>query len=195
MLILKIRPLVVLVAVFASLWLSIPKGFAESSDGPCIDSRNHWEQAVKNLQENLQAYSAIVQTPAERIVQRPLVDPRAAKTIAAQIAEALQVKEDLLNAKRKECRSILDKEKQAFSAFEQCVEQDKKKNKELGKLAKQRKNLIDKAVLMISEVREVQGEETYSPYSQSARYDDPSRGANGGYYQNYQQNYGRWWGR
>lgn len=191
---LKIRSRIVLlvVALFSCLWIA--EGIAQSSDASCTSPRDRWEKVVKDLQDNLQAYSAIVQTPAERIVQRPLVDPRSGKTIAAQVAEALQVKEDLLSAKRKECRSILDVEKQAFAEFEKCVEQDRKKNKDLGKLAKQRRTLIDKAILLISEVREVQGEETYSPYSQSARFYDPYRGGNG-YYQNYQQNYGRWWGR
>lgn len=191
---LKIRSRVVLLAAALFLCLWITEGIAQSSDASCTSPRDGWEKAVKDLQDNLQAYSAIVQTPVERIIQHPLVDPRAGKTIAAQIAEALQVKEDLLSAKRKECRSILDIEKQAYTELEKCVEQDRKKNKDLGKLAKQRRSIIDKAILLISEVREVQGEETYSPYSQSAGYYDPYRGGNGNY-QNYQQNYGRWWGR
>lgn len=193
-LVLKIRPLVVLIAVILFSCLSIAQSLAQSSDTTCMDRRSHWEKVVKDLQENLQSYSAIAQTPVERIVQHPLVDPRAGKTIAAQVGEALQVKEDLLNAKRKECRSILDMESQAFAELEKCSESEKRKNKELAKLSKQRRSLIDKAILMLSEVREVQGEETYSPYSQSAKYSDPYRGGNG-YYQNYQQNYGRWWGR
>ncbi len=192
---LKIRPLVVLFTVILFSCLSITQSLAQSSETTCTDRRNHWEKVVKDLQENLQSYSAIAQTPVERIVHRPLVDPRAGKTIAAQVAEALQIKEDLLNAKRKECRSILDMENQAFAEFEKCADAAKRKNKDLTKLAKQRKSLIEKAILMLSEVREVQGEETYSPYSQSAKYYDPYRGGNG-YYQNYQQNYGgRWWGR
>jgi len=167
---------------------------AQGVDPQCADMLNRWEKATEELKDKLQSYSAIQGIPVERVVQRPIVSDRPGRTIALQISEAVQVKEDLLNAKRAECRNVMNLENQAFNELQECVQSVKSsKHKDFGNLSKKRRAYIDKVVLSIAEVREVEGQETALPY-ETANQDPYSRSVNN-YWQNYQQMYRGWWGR
>jgi hypothetical protein len=173
---------------------SVTSGMSEETDPACAARLAKWEQIMQDLQEKFNAYATIQQTPAERIIQRPLVEPGQGKTIAKQISEALQAKEDLLSAKRKDCRNVLDLENQAFDELRGCIDNRKpSKNKDTGKLAKKRRGLVDKITLAISEVREVEGRDNGLVYNEGMQ--DPYGRSVNSYWQNYQQMYRRWWGR
>ena len=187
----------VLVAVLCVIWLlgSEMECFSQESGSRCTDLRNQWEQLVNDLKEHLRRYQAIQKAPLERITQRPLVDYSEGKSIARQISEAIQEKERLLSTKRKECRNILNLEQQAFSALEECSDQEatgRKKQRAFKKLSKQRQRLVENAVISLTEVRAVEGESTSMPYSQA--YQDPYRYGNN-YWRDYQQMYRGYWGR
>lgn len=161
----------------------------------CASSRAKWEQVFQDLRGKLQDFAAIQQTPVERIIQRPLVERVEGKTIARQVAEGLQAKEDLLSAKRQECRKVMNLENQAFSEFQGCLQNSRgNKDKDSKNFAKKRQSLIEKAILALSEVREVEGKDGSLPYSESMQQDPNNRSANN-YWQNYQQMYRRWWGQ
>jgi hypothetical protein len=68
------------------------------------------------------------------------------------------------------------------------------KDKDIKNLAKNRQGLIEKAVVAIAEVREVEGKETFVPYDTMAD-PDPYRRSVNNYWQNYQQMYRRFWGQ
>lgn len=185
-------------AVFVSmsflLLCSALPGLCEQTDPACAARMAKWEQVTQELQEKFNAYVTIQQTAAERIVQRPLVERNQGKTIAKQISEALQAKEELLTAKRKECRDILELENQAFEELQGCIENRKSsKTKDGGKLAKKRRGLVDKITLAISEVREVEGSDNGLVYT--GGFQDPYGQNLNSYWQNYQQMYRRWWCR
>jgi hypothetical protein len=174
---------------------TVSDGLSESKNPQCAELRSDWEKLVQNLKDNLQEYRAIQKAPLEQITQRPLVDYSEGKTIARQISEAILEKERLLSAKRKECRNVLNKEHKAFREFETCSKSESKGKKEQRawkKLSRHRKKLLDKALLAITEVRAVEGQNTVMPYSQA--YQDPYRGP-ANYWQNYQQRYQGYWGR
>ncbi len=173
---------------------SVRSGLSEETDPACAAHMAKWEQIMQDLQEKFNAYATIQHTPSERIVQRPLVEAGQGKTIAKQISEALQAKDDLLSSKRKECRNVLDLESQAFDELRGCTENRKSsKNKDVGKLAKKRRGLVDKITLAISEVREVEGRDSGLVYNEGMQ--DPYGRSLNSYWQNYQQMYRRWWGR
>lgn len=167
---------------------------AEDDEGSCATTRNRWEQAVQDLKDKLAGFNAIQQTRVERLIQRPVINNSGGKTIARQIAEALQVKEDLLNAKRTECRNLLNSENQAFNEYQQCAGQENsKKGKKVKNVDKDRRALVEKVIMALAEVREVEGQETGMHYSQV--YQDPY-GRSVNQWQNYQQmQRGGWWGR
>jgi len=172
-------------------------GHAQETDVSCAARIEKWEQALQDVQDKYNAFVAILQTPAERITQRPIFAASGGKTIARQVSEALQAKDDLLGAKRKDCRSALSQEDELFNELRGCVDGQKSaKNKEVLKLVKKRKGLVDRIALGISEVREVEGKETVMPYTDAMRdMQDPYRRSVNNYWQNYQQMYRRWWGR
>jgi hypothetical protein len=161
----------------------------------CSSSRAKWEQVFQDLRGKLQEFAVIQQTPVERVIQRPLVERVEGKTIARQVAEGLQAKEDLLNAKRQECRNVMNLENQTFNEFQGCLQNSRgTKDKDAKNFAKKRQSLIEKAVLALSEVREVEGKDGALPYSESMQQDPNNRSANN-YWQNYQQMYRKWWGQ
>jgi len=167
---------------------------AQGVDLQCSGLMSRWEKATEDLKEKLQNYSAVQSTPVERLVQRPIVSDQPGRTIALQISEAVQTKEDLLKAKRAECRDLINLENQAFTELQECAQSVKSsKNKDFVNLSKKRRTFIDKAVLSIAEVREVEGQETVIPY-EAANQDPYSRSVNN-YWQNYQQMYRGWWNR
>jgi hypothetical protein len=189
---LKVRSIVFVLQLTMLCLVSPTLSVAQDSDALCNDSRVQWEQSLQELKDGLSAFSAIQQTPAEQVVRRPLVDTRVAKSIALQIAEALQVKEELLNAKRKECRAALEKEGQTYTEYQNCLSQrgSKIKEREGSKLQKQRKAIVDKALVTLAEVREVQGEDRGYAYDAMRQYQNPyGQRAN-----NYWQMYQGWWG-
>ena len=187
-----------LFVVVFGLFLVLGSGsdsLCQSRNPQCAELRSGWEKLVQNLKDNLDKYSAIQKAPLEQITQRPLVDYSEGKTIARQISEAILEKERLLSAMRKECRNVLNREHKAFMEFETCSKSEaagRKEQRAWKKLSKQRRKLLDRAVLAITEVRAVEGQDTVMPYSQA--YQDPYRGP-GNYWQNYQQRYQGYWGR
>lgn len=168
---------------------------AEDPDKRCDAVQDRWEKLMSDLKNKLKDYEGLRRTPLQQIVRHPLVDSSAGKTIAKQISEAIQVKEDLLGAKRKECLSILNLESSAFREFEQCFhdgQATKSDRRHFKKIDRQRRALIDKVYTSISEVRAVEGSETVLPYSQA--YQTPNRRDNY-YWQYYQQMQRGYWGR
>lgn len=169
-------------------------GFSEGSDARCMAAKQRWEDILQALKEKLQIYTSIQQTPAERIVQRPILDTRANKTIAKQISDALEAKEEVLSAKRKECRNLLNLESQVFAEVQECLNLKHFKDKNIKNIVKNRQALVEKAVVTIAEVREVEGKETFVPYDAMGD-PDPYRRSVNNYWQNYMQMYRRWWGQ
>ncbi len=169
------------------------QGICLDKDGPCAATRERWEKLHQELKDKLHGYVSIQQQPVEKIIQRPLLTTASGKTIARQIAEALQVKEDLLAEKRLDCHKLMEAEKQAFEEVEQCMGPLRNsKDKLLVALEKNRKALLEKAVTTLAEVKEVEGRETILPYAEAAG--DRYRQSVNNYWQSYEQNYRRWWG-
>lgn len=182
---------VALLAAFLVLGLCAPCW----SQDDCASSRAKWEQVFQDLRNKLQEFVTIQQTPVERVIQRPLVERVEGKSIARQVSEGLQAKEDLLNTKRQECRNMMNLENQAFNEVQGCVQSSRgSKDKDAKNLVKKRQSLIEKAVIALSEVREVEGKDSVLPYSESMQQDPYSRNVNN-YWQGYQQMYRRWWGQ
>jgi len=176
--------------LFSSL-ISVDSSRGETVDPDCDTIRNHWEQSLNILKDMLQEVSSVQQTPAARLADRPSVESNTSKTIAKQISDALQAKENVLSRKRNECKEIMIQEEQLFTKLQECVKNGRNtKDKDVKNLAKRRQALIDKAVVAVAEVREVEGRETVLPYSDVMR-DDYSRSVNN-YWQSYQQMYRRW---
>ena len=189
------RILVPLVLVFSFILLLAlsPPCFSQASD--CSSAQMRWEQVFQELRDRIQDYSTIEQTSLERLTQHPIVDRTEGKTIARQISEAIQVKEEILNGKRKECRNLLDREQQAFAEFQRCGDNGRgSKDKDLKNLIKKRQAFVEKAAIALSEVREVEGKDTSLPYVEAMRDQDPYRQSVNNQWQNYQQMYRRWWG-
>jgi PBP1b-binding outer membrane lipoprotein LpoB len=180
-----------LLAVFLVLALCAPC----LSEDDCASSRAKWEQVFQDLRGKLQEFVTIQQTPVERVIQRPLVERVEGKSIARQVSEGLQAKEDLLNTKRQECRNMMNLENQAFNELQGCAQSSRgSKDKDAKNFVKKRQSLIEKAVTTLSEVREVEGKDSALPYSESMQQDPYSRSVNN-YWQNYQQMYRQWWGQ
>ena len=157
---------------------------AQDADSQCDALRNKWERTIQDLNDKL---------PLEKIVKRPLVDFSAGKTIAKQISDAIQAKENLLNSKRELCRDVLNAESQAYGELEQCLRGKgfDKQGKLLKRIERNRKRIVEKARLAIVAVRAVEGHDT-SAYSQAYQ---PQYGRYNGYWQQYQQMYRGYWGR
>jgi len=158
----------------------------------CDGIREHWEENLNNLKDKIQEISTVQQTSAARLADNSTVEPNTSRTIAKQIGDALQVKENILSRKRRECRDTMNQEEQLFNELLECAQGGKNtKDKDVKNLLKKRQALIDKAVISLAEVREVEGRETVLPYSETK--DDYSRSVNN-YWQSYQQMYRRWGG-
>ncbi len=186
-------PLVPVLSIISLVALISPPCFAQ--DGDCSSAQMRWEQIFQELRDKVQDYSTIQQASLERLTQRPIVDRTEGKTIARQVSEAIHVKEEMLNGKRKECRVLLDREAQAFAAFERCGDNVRgSKEKDVKNLIKKRQAFVDKTAIALSEVREVEGKDTAIPYDEAMRGQDPYRQSYSNQWQNYQQMYRRWWG-
>lgn len=173
------------------LW-SVAPCHSQDADSQCEGLKSKWESTIQDLNTRLQEYEEVQRCPLEKVVKRPLVDFSTGKTIAKQISHAIQAKENLLNAKREQCRDILNRESQAYGELEQCVRsKGDRQGKLLKKIERNRKHIVEKARLAIVAVRAVEGQDT-SAYSQA--YQSPS-GQYNGYWQQYQQMYRGYWGR
>lgn len=189
------RIMVPLVPVLSSILLLALSPPCFSQEGDCSSAQMRWEQVFQELRDRIQDYSTIEQTSLERLTQHPLVDKTEGKTIARQISEAIQVKDEILNGKRKECRDLLDREQQAFAEFQRCTDNSRgSKGKDVKMLIKKRQAFVDKAAVALSEVREVEGKDTGIPYEETMRNQDPYRQSVNNQWQNYQQMYRGWWG-
>lgn len=187
-------PLVIVFLLILVFAMNSP-GFSDDSDVRCMAAKDRWEKILQELKDKLQSYTSIQQTPVDRILQRPaLSSSEEDKTIAKRISEALEAKEEILNAKRKECRNLLNLESQVYAEVQECMNRRNSKDKDLKNLAKNRQGLIEKAVVAIAEVREVEGKETFVPYDTMGD-PDPYRRSVNNYWQNYQQMYRRFWGQ
>jgi len=169
-------------------------GLSDDSDARCTAAKGRWEQILQDLKDKLQSYTSIQQTPVDRVLQRPILDTSENKTIAKQISDALEAKEEILNTKRQECRNLLNVESQVYTEVQGCLNTKNSKDKDLKNMMKSRQALVEKAALAIAEVREVEGKETFVPYDAMGD-PDPYRRSVNNYWQNYQQMYRRWWGQ
>lgn len=169
---------------------------ARDTPSACESAKDHWGRVINELNQKLQEYKSIRRNPVDRIIGRPIVDRAAEKPLAKQISEALQIKDELLGGKRKECLNVLNLENQAFAGVERCLrDTGRSKEKELKRLSKKRNRLIQKARIEIAEVREVEGEDYFPQYVDS--WGNPTyynnRGMNA-YWRNYRRMQQRYWG-
>jgi hypothetical protein len=184
-------PFIPIFSIISLVALTSPPCFAQ--DG-CSSAQMRWEQIFQELRDKIQDYSTIQQASLERLTQRPLVDRTERKTIARQISDAIHIKEEMLNGKRQECRSLLEQEAKAFAEFQRCGDNSRGlRNKEVKNLIKKRQAFVDKASVALTEVREVEGKDTGYPY-EAMRDQDPYRQSYNNQWQNYQQMYRGWWG-
>jgi hypothetical protein len=189
------RLLVPLVPVLSFILIAALSPPCLSQDGDCSSAQIRWEKLFQELRDRIQDYSSIQQASLERLTQRPIVDRTETKTIARQVSEAIQIKEEMLNGKRKECRSAMDSEERAFAEFQRCADNGRgSKDKDVKNLIKKRQTFVEKAAIALSEVREVEGKDTTLPYEEAMRDQDPYRQSVNNQWQNYQQMYRRWWG-
>lgn len=171
-------------------------GQCQSADMGCTSIKERWEKTFQELRDKIQDFSTIQQTPVIRLIQRPLYDVAAGKTIASQVGAALQAKEEILSTKRRECRDMMTLEEELFSRLQDCSGNGKNsKDKEAKNFLKKRQALLEKAIVTIAEVREVEGKETVLPYSEAmGNPQDPYSRSVNNYWQTYQQMYRRWGG-
>ncbi len=183
------------ISVIALLFTFIFSGLASSQDLDCGAARTKWEQAFNDLRTRLQDFTTIQQTPVDHLTQKPIMEKAEGKTIARLVSEALQVKEETLNAKRKECRNLMNSENQAFNELQECAQTGRgSKDKEVKNLVKKRQAFVEKMALSLSEVKEVEGKESAS-YAEGYQGDPYRRSVNNYWQNNYQQMYRRWWGQ
>jgi hypothetical protein len=183
-------PVLLLILVLLSL-ISVVPSQSENLNPDCSAIREEWEQSMNGLKDKVQEISSVQQTSAARLADKPPVESNSSKTIAKQVDDALQVKENILSRKRNECKEIMNHEEQLFTKLQECMKSLRTtKDKDVKNLAKRRQALMDKAVVASAEVREAEGRETVLPYSEAR--DDYSRSVNN-YWQGYQQ-MNRGWG-
>ena len=180
--------------------LSCESARGQESERTCGNVIEQWEDVKQVLENKLRQFNSLKRTPAERIIGKPVVKRRSAKTIAMQVSEALQAKEAVLEKKRDECKAILGKEEQVFTAVSRCLDNRKSLEKRnLKRLKRSRSKLIKKTLISIADVKEVKGSEDYAFYYQPPRPGyNPLMGGQNNYWRQQQQmfmNYWRRWGR
>lgn len=173
------------------------QAIAEQVDCPTV--LQQWEALYDDLKNSLSEYEKLEKTSIKRIIDRPVVDTASTQTIAAQVAQALAVKEKMLKDQRNHCRNLIKLENEAFDILQSCTKQDlsAEEKRAVKKINKRRKRLIKKVQLKVAEVREVRGKEmdySYVGYYNNQQQAPHGRNA-GGYWNHYQQMYQRWWGR
>lgn len=179
------------VSLVLLLMISAVPVSAQELDSQCMAVKSRWEQAYQEIKDRLDKFNALEQTPVEKITNKPLVSATRGKTIAAQVSDGLAEKEELLKSIRKETRNLLGSENRLFSELQQCAQSVKSsKNKDFSSIVKKRKALLDKALVCLAEVREVEGKETVMPYTEAWGQDAYRRSVNN-QWQNYHRGY---WG-
>ncbi|MFH0960630.1 MAG: hypothetical protein V1897_18235 [Pseudomonadota bacterium] len=169
------------------------KVLAQGADSDCSRLKAEWEQLYQVMKDKVDSFAVLEQSPVERIIKRPIVNPNESTTIAAQVSAALQIKEDLLTAQRTEMRNLMNSEVKVFNQLQHCVQTDKSsKNKDAANISKKRRALLDKMNVSLAEVKEVEGRETVMPYSEAAGQDQYRRSVNNQWPN--QDPYRRWWG-
>jgi len=179
--------LVILALMAPALVVSDPS-WARAADPECGGTVERWERIIHDLKVKIDEFRNVQRTPLERVLDRSVVEMGASKSIARQVAEAIQVKEELLNQKRKECRTLLDAENDLFSRVERCAEAEGgSKKSEVKRLVKQRSTVVQGAITALAEVREVEGKESYTQYVDTWRGQPGFRGGRpgGNYWQAY----------
>lgn len=180
-------------AILMGIMIAGP-GFAQEVDPHCVPSKTKWEQSYQDIKERLDKFAALEQTPVEKITNKPLVSAIKGKTIASQVSEALTEKEEMLKVIRKETRNLLGAENKFFAELQQCAQSSKSsKQKDFSSIIKKRKALLDKAMVCLSEVKEVEGKETVMPYTEAYGQDAYRRSVNN-QWQNYQGGQRGYWG-
>lgn len=168
--------------------------FAQEVDPQCMNLKNQWEQSYLEIKERVDKFMSLEQTPVEKVTKKPLVSAIKGRTIASQVSEALSEKEELLKSIRKETRNLLASENKHFTELQQCSQSVRSSKKsDFSGLLKKRKALLDKVVVCLSEVREVEGKETVIPYTEAYGQDAYRRSVNN-QWQNYQDSYRGYWG-
>lgn len=176
------------------IFCALEPALAQGPESDCSQLKNSWEQLYQDIKEKSDGFTSLEQTAIERIIKKPVVNPNESKTIAAQVSEALQIKEDLLAGQRKELRNLMNIENKVFGELQQCLQSDKSnRNKDAGNILKKRRALLDKVIVTVTEVKEVEGRETVMPYSEAAGQDQYRRSVNN-QWPNSQDPYRRWWG-
>jgi len=184
---------ILLIVSFAIFPVLITPCRSETADAGCGAVRDRWEKSLQELKDKIQEVSTIQETPSTKLAEKPLVDLGKSASIAKQVGDILQTKEDILSRKRRECREIMTLEDQVFNELQECLKNGKNtKDKDTKNLTRRRQALIDKAVIAVAEVREVEGKQTVLPYAENVQ-DDYRRSVNN-YWQTYQQMYRRWGG-
>ncbi len=187
------HPTILLVAILSMFFGVNGSVLAQGASSDCVQLKTEWEQLYQEMKNKVDAFAALEQSPVERIIKRPIVDPNESKTIAAQVSSALQVKEDLLTAQRKEMRNLISIETKLFNEAQRCTQNEKSsKNKDMANISKKRRALLDKLNIALAEVKEVEGRETVMPYSEAAGQDQYRRSVNNQWPN--QDPYRRWWG-
>ena len=194
----RVLGFIALLSLLTFSWLSAT-ALCEERLSDCSAAVGRWKAVADELQEKLKEFNSIKGTPVENIIKRPLVDRGSGHTISKQIAQALQVKEDLLNEKRKECRNLLAREEKAFAELEVCVKPAKNsKIRDVKQLEKKREKLVKDTIITVAEVREVKGSEDYAQYYDPSRPGFSYSGGPGSYWERQQEmfmRYWRYWGR
>ncbi len=110
----------VITAMFVLVPLFSAPGQCQNTDAGCVSIKERWEKTFQELRDKIQDFSTIQQTPVARLIQKPLYDTASGRTIASQVGEALQAKEEVLNAKRRECKDMMTLEDELFSRLQEC---------------------------------------------------------------------------
>jgi len=165
--------------LFSSLLFGAGAASGQQNSADCGASQSNWERLIQELKQKVDDFEGIKKTPVEKITKKPLVDSHSDKTIARQIGEALQAKEEQLNSRRKECLGLLNQEEQAFADMERCALGEKgNAKKDSKKLVAARNKLVQKARTLAVEVQEVEGKNSgnYVDSAWRGPYEGVSRG-------------------
>ena len=194
----RLQILIKLSTIFLVTALSVLFGVngkvsAQGAASDCSQLKTEWEQLYQEMKDKVDSFAALEQSPVERIIKKPIVDPNESKTIAAQVSSALQIKEDLLTTQRTEMRNLMNSETKVFNDLQHCIQADKSsKNKDTASISKKRRALLDRLNVSLAEVKEVEGRETVMPYSEAAGQDQYRRSVNNQWPN--QDPYRSWWG-
>ncbi len=150
---------------------------AEDPAVQCESIVSKWEQVYREMKTKLGDLQSLEQAPVSRFIEGPLVVERSDKPIAAQISAAVEAKEAALEARRKECRYVMELEGTLFEQAQGCVAQTEvsarrgKQNRGPSRIIKERQHLISAGTVALANVREVEGKEQYYPEEASPNPD------------------------